>query len=54
MAAAMMPPVVTIAGLGSDMAAVKRSWKAMSAAMRDEYTMLVEREAARRSLAPAA
>ena len=43
MAAAMMPPVVAIAGLGSDMPAVARAWKAMSAAMRDEYLMLIER-----------
>ncbi|MDX2381735.1 MAG: FAD-dependent monooxygenase [Acidimicrobiia bacterium] len=52
MAAAMMPPVVAIAGLGSDMSLVQRSWKAMSAAMRDEYMMLTGRESAR--LAPAA
>jgi flavin-dependent dehydrogenase len=47
MAAAMMPPVVAIAGLGSDMPAAARAWKAMSAAMRDEYMMLIERERVR-------
>jgi flavin-dependent dehydrogenase len=43
MAAAMMPPVFTIARLGSDMPAVAQAWKAMSAAMRDEYLMLIDR-----------
>jgi flavin-dependent dehydrogenase len=52
MAAAMMPPVVTIASLGADMGVVARSWKAMSAAMRDENALLDDRERSR--LAPAA
>ena len=51
MAAAMMPPVVRIASLGSDMSEVTQSWKQMSAAMRDEYAMLDERERTRLAIA---
>ena len=51
MAAAMMPPVVRIASLGSDMSEVAQSWKQMSAAMRDEYAMLDERERTRLAIA---
>jgi 2-polyprenyl-6-methoxyphenol hydroxylase-like FAD-dependent oxidoreductase len=44
MAAAMMPPTVTIASLGDDMGDVKQAFIDAAAAMRDEYTMLLDRE----------